>query len=316
MRYWYPLALVPIAAVLCPEPALLFTRCRRYAIQAGVILALLVFLRLATKPSLFFITAVVDGDVNDGGRGLSSQGATSVLVSLWLTYVCPAAVTLNEKLRRAALRFFLASAVVFSLQGTTGIAAGLTFVIFIAVAYRPLRLFGIVFLPLFALAAPLILPWLLTSVFGAQFIAHRLDNETTRKLIWAAFMGRYEAANLFTQLFGWPFGGMPTLMIHFRGVTRPWMASIHSMYIGGLQGLGFVGNAVLVCSMLALLVRFLNGFLKHDYRSYLIMAIIIITLLISFYSYEATAPIAAALLWPILAARVRPATRINRQPLT
>jgi hypothetical protein len=305
IRYWYALVFVPLAAILCPEPALLLTRCRRYAIHAAVFMTMLVYLRLATTPNLFFVIDIAAGDVNDGGRGLSSQGATSVLVSFWLTFIQPAPATMRDKLRINALRAFLLSGVALSLQGTTSIAAALTLAIFVATGYRPLRLPGIVILPIFALVCPLVLPSLLDLVFGAEFVAHRLDNELTRKLIWQAFSRLFDGQSLLIRVFGWPFGQMPTLSIHYRGASTPWFGSIHNMYLGGLRGMGYAGNVTLLFAMFVLLVRYLYTFMRQDAQGYLIMSFIMITILISFYSYEATEPIALAMLWPILAARIR-----------
>lgn len=304
MRYWYTLAFIPLAAILTPQPRTILFRCRRYAIHASFALALLVYLRLAIGPDFLYMNSTLANNVNDGGRGLSSQGATSLLMGFWLTFLQPSPPNMRRRIKTYALRLFLIAGLFLSKQGTSSIAAGLTLLIYAAVAYRPLRPVGLLALPITAIASPLILPIILERIFGAAFLAHRSDNLQTRELVWTGFSRLFDAQSPLIKAIGWPLGQMPIFTIHIGGINLPWTSSLHSMYFGGLKSMGYVGMAFLVLAIFLLLIKNVYDFSSRKVEISLIMAMSVLTLFISFYSYEANSPIAMILIWPILAARM------------
>lgn len=250
-------ALLALALVL-PEESLVYDHIRRAVTTTGLVITGLVALRLMFGVKLFMTDELLlEFDVNDGGRALSSSGA------LWLAFgaifaaektVAPRHVV-QGRLKPAIVLALLCVAMIASGQGTSNAAGLLAILVVLAVTPGPFR-----DMRMLALGNLAILIFVLISAAGLlsydalfdllpagmeNWLLRRSANLEMRHMIWTALMADFDTWPWLSQNFGLPMGVHPTLLLPIWGGYF-WEASIHSMYYGYLTITGRVGVTLYV----------------------------------------------------------------------
>ena len=298
-----------MAVTMRPSRAILVATERALVVSA-VALIVLMLLRLATTPLLFMTYVISAADVNDGGRALSVFG----VFMMGLT----AGILLSDLLRsgrlpltwRTALVGILPIMIVLSGQGTATLGSIMIVALVLLLERGPLRS-----VRLAAGSLAIILGVSLAAINMANLsddptLSHRMANLETRQLVWAALSEVWPTLPLGTQLFGYPGGATPPLLVYLNGALRYWGNSIHSMYYGALPMMGYVGLGAYLLQLASMLGRMVVQKLgrSRDLMPAYPIACVVGVLILS-YTYEIRNENLLALVIPIWWLRALPGLR-------
>ena len=300
-RFFLPLALVPMAACLVRNPDLTIEKNIRYGVWAGIVLSTLVLLRSTLKTDLFIITNIDASQLNDGGRGISAQGAMGILGAFWLTFV--RSTKDKTYLKIWTTRIFLITGLFASLQGTVILATTVTILLYAVIGNSRTRAIGLLYLFIICPAIFIINYYVADVYTTGDFMRHRLDNMATRNSVWSSFWDLFSSSPLYIKLLGWPFGGFPEINVNINGSSVIWINSLHSMYFSGLKIAGYLSIPTLFLALFILAVKSIFLYMATAKKSYLICNLIITSCFLYFGSYEAGSGVALVIFWAILIQR-------------
>lgn len=258
------IATMLVLAVSMRTTATVMQSARHALLLCCIGLGVLVLLRLATYPSLFMTVDRPDAMINDGGRPLSAQGS-------FLMVLASGIVTAQILQRRRLVMDYMTAAaailpllVLLTRQGTASLAefAVLATVIVLQRGHsqgRRLLWAGLAVPAVFALLA-----WVLPIFLDSEDFLRRTKNIGTRQEIWRSLMASWPGESLFVQLFGYPAGQQPMLMVLWSDGYRDWTNSIHSMYFGALPIMGYLGAIAYVSMLIMLIGTALKGTLRKQ----------------------------------------------------
>lgn len=283
---------------------------QRLFVMASAVLTALVVARFIFGVDLFMIAHDTPVDlINDDGRPLSVNGA--------MTLVVASAMLLSDAFRRGAdgasvRKLWMAGifliALVATRQGTATIC-GVTSVALLLFFERG-QLSGIrrfIYTSCAVLAGTILA---VMALYMPQSIMGNLDrregNVVFRHFIWDGFVDSFHGWPLLDKVIGPPAGQKLIFYMDSMHGVREWELSLHSMYLGMIAKLGYVGLA-LYCLLLAIIgyrlsKQFRGAVKPGDFSPTLGICLLVSALLLG-YTYEVRNDEVLLIVLPLLLAR-------------